>query len=363
MSAMYEGGGTFQAGKFNPEFEPVGHRRNDFTPTIKTGRGKLDSLKIRVHEYKILDPRLNGTIFQVNHEGEILSEYRNKRITVKEQGITTSYALVKLVNTTYCVIMINAKVEKERYMSGLTLTGIQMTLNRHKIISVTLSELLQSNVTDVDICADARVSMPVQDAYFSELVKLYKASPLLKKGYRFFGSSKNKGLQFSTRENASPSNPFFKIYSKSIELNGSVFADAFGLEIDPMLRFEATIKDKKHAASITKETGVLIEMTISGIIQFLYLEEGRSALSVMNHLLCKHIETTPVTRLLLNCQADTLCLSILSHLDLSSAIVFVSKHATNKQQSHLLKKRLIRVNAALMEAKGMILPNPFDIKI
>lgn len=113
-----------------------------------------------------------------------------------------------------------------------------------------MPKLLSSELTDIDFCKD--IVIPEVD--YNDLIETIKnnakPSKLHSKGYNIFNDKDNKGIEFSSRKKATPTNPFFKIYNKYLDSYSSAHSDFFthyGIETTSELhRIEFTLKNKKH---------------------------------------------------------------------------------------------------------------------
>ena len=230
----------------------------------------VDSLKIRIpiEKVKILDSLLStenwilvnaDTGEQADFEGYDL-EFKRRAKTIKENGITTRFAIEKQqigfktgVTVEYLVILFNSKLLKERYFEGITDENIDLIyeyLVEYKVAFFSFIDFLSAECTDVDFKKDINY-----ESDFSALTKtLYgqtKESRDSGKGAYRLNRKNNQGIQFSRRETTQfKTNPYLKIYHKGVELeyNSTEFRDLYLADINchNRIRIEATVKNKRH---------------------------------------------------------------------------------------------------------------------
>jgi len=226
---------------------------------------KIDSFKIRIlkSDCQAIDKRLMEYWGEVSENGEITDSetWKRKSLQIKENGISTHYALQKLVGkekliSEYVVILINAKLLKQDYFKGITRETIEEVykiLMEQNIVHFGIAKLLYSPVTDLDICADFNLEKSDQWApMIDNFKKLTKPTTNEGAGYSATCNESIKIIQWSKRKIASITYPHVKIYAKSLELlvKSNHFKLSFGIEApDTLARLEATIKNADHYKS------------------------------------------------------------------------------------------------------------------
>lgn len=159
-------------------------------------------------------------------------------------------------HTKFIQVMITAKLLKDDYFDGLNMSNIDEVYNyiiEDGVLRITKEHLLNSYVTDIDICRDFKASIDdfkKLKAYMLELVILSKESVLYSKR---IDSKDVFGIQYNERHKATPSKPFAKLYFKTKELTekSKDFYTANLQEFEKELfegvaRLEVTIKAYKH---------------------------------------------------------------------------------------------------------------------
>ena len=227
----------------------------------------IDSFKMRVplsvvHFY---DSQLIDRWTYVSECGVIdSSDFKHRRIKHDEHGIKTSF-LIELPRGKYqkekqLTILINSKLLAKSYFRGINYrnwTVIYERIMNLGYFHIKPIDFLSAHITDVDIKRDFRASSRQEQEYIVSMFKAStKASQERDKGAKVFNKSSNLGIMWSTRDRATNSNPFVKLYAKDLDFkhqpDSQRFAHKFGhTELKPILRLEATIKDKRHFHYLT----------------------------------------------------------------------------------------------------------------
>ena len=122
-----------------------------------------------------------------------------------------------------------------------------------EVVQFSLKELLKSECTDIDFKKDFKAEDQDMKEAFDLMRENSRPSSDYDKGNKLFWRKDNKGLQFNKRTTTKiKTAPFFKIYSKTLDLlnKSNVFAYAHFKEIPlDLWRMEFTIKNKKHLES------------------------------------------------------------------------------------------------------------------
>jgi len=230
--------------------------------TLKSDLITVDSLKLRlsIDKVQILNESLNSHWIEVNElTGEIRTdkEFKDSAYYVKNQGISTRYALEKQPTKDktvkqFLVIAVNAKMLGSLYFDGLTpenLIEVYNYLISQKVVSFSYKDFLNSECTDVDYKKD--FICPDIDLLIKKLSSLTIQSNRKGEGFQMFNKENNKGIQWADRKTTSISKaPYIKIYSKHLDLisQSKEFRQTFlqDKEIKNLTRVEFTIKNKKH---------------------------------------------------------------------------------------------------------------------
>jgi len=242
---------------------------------------KIDSLQIRIPKYKVnyIDPTFANKYIKVYkdqnnnmsiHDNTINLD-KNKASTVN--GIKTRIAEMHVMtgqstSEKQIIIQVNAKKLKERYLEGISWNTIHLIyeyLMKLEIVQFSYDDFLSSYVSDIDFCYDFTTSPETMKKGNRELYNNIKPScrSYVKQPWN---RKENVGINFNTRENATPSRPHIKIYHKTLELlyhdKGSAeFARTYLKNIDfkDIGRLEYTIKNREHRKRLKIECTTLSE--------------------------------------------------------------------------------------------------------
>lgn len=224
----------------------------------------IDSLKIRIpfSRVEILDTNLGANFIVFNEKtSEVSEEESFKKNSLKHsvKGVTTYYGLERQVNamgivSEYLVILFNSKLVYDRYFEGITNGNIGLIYDRlisMSIVSFDYDTFLSGECTDVDYKKD--IECKQYRKAISLIEQNAKAHKKINKGCNHFNAIGNVGIEFGKRITATESYPFVKIYHKGIELGGNKslafymeYLSNLGVDMDNLIRIEATIKNRKH---------------------------------------------------------------------------------------------------------------------
>ena len=222
----------------------------------------LDSTKVRIPfgRVNVLDSRLNENRYESNDAGELISEWKNKSLKIKNKGITTHYRIEKQVASdkrtySFLVILFNSKLLKERYLEGVTIGNISVVYNelmKQGVAFFSYEDFMNfGELTDTDYKNDIVTTSHV--SVYSRLNDSAKSHKQIHRGCNLFNEFTNKGIQFGDRKKATPAYPFLKFYSKYLELFGNresdsyLFASTYGITVNKdTIRTEFTVKNKKQ---------------------------------------------------------------------------------------------------------------------
>lgn len=221
---------------------------------------KIDSLKLRIPRHKVsyVDETFASEYQKIFIETGVIEDHVNldKHKVNVTFGISSRIAVFHSLQggmaEEQIVIQCNAKQLKEKYFEGITKNTVkelyEYIISLH-IIYVDFDTFLDAYVSDIDICWDTIVPPKNMIEANQEIFSNIKPSH-----YKFVGKpfrkQTNIGIQFNTREKATPSKPYCKIYHKTIELmyNSFEFAEKFlkGQDYQDIGRIEYCIKNSKH---------------------------------------------------------------------------------------------------------------------
>lgn len=221
---------------------------------------KIDSLKLRIPRYKVsyVDETFAEEYQKVFIKTGMIEEHVNldKHKVDVTKGISTRIAVFHSLQggkaEEQIVIQCNAKQLKQKYFQGITKKTIKdiysYIINLH-IIYVDFETFLDAYVSDIDLCYDVKVTPKAMIEANQEIYRNIKHDCFKYVG-KPFRKQTNIGLQFNSREKATPSKPYCKLYHKTTELlyNSNEFAEAFlqGQDYSDIGRIEFCIKNAKH---------------------------------------------------------------------------------------------------------------------
>jgi len=231
-------------------------------------RAKFDSFTISIpfDSCTIVDSTFGESFIKVysnTAEIEENKDFYNNYITKKDSKTQTfvKYKIVEQLTAKgrakFVQIMLTSKLLLKDYFQGINLQNIDFILDRinsEQIIYIDKKNLLNANVTDIDICKDFRLNTK----QFNELKKAMEQNVLPnKQKYVESKSERAKelfGLQLNSRAKATPTNPFAKLYCKTIELqkkSKDFYIQNLQEHHDKIIkqgiaRFEVTIKAQRH---------------------------------------------------------------------------------------------------------------------
>ena len=239
---------------------------NKNIPIGFTSLTEIDSLKIRIpfKNIKVIDYRLEATRFTTFEGGELIEEFKKNALIFEEHGVKTRFAIEvmpmdnKGFKKKFLTIGFNSKLLKHRYFEGITKNNIDVIYNEliaFGVADFTLQSLLEGFVTDMDWKTDTLCSLDEHIMIRKHVIINARSSNSADIGYRLFNKKTNQGIQFSDRKtNSFKTNPFFKMYWKSLELRNKSkeFYKKYlqGQNIDNINRFETTIKNNEHLKSL-----------------------------------------------------------------------------------------------------------------
>ena len=263
----------------------------------------IDSLKVRLplSKVKVLNDSLSEMILYVSQStGDILDEKERKKIEVGElhKGIKITFrreiqagqyvaqAGERKGSVEYFVMLINAKALEQDYFTGITESTVFKLyeyLMKSEAVYFPYQLMFEFECTDIDFKKDYFQDPAIQHQALQNMHGRAISSPAHGQGVKSLfknkiqGTNYYTGIQFNERKTATQKAPFFKIYSKTNNLQdtgkdgSNIFAMAClkeGKEGYPAIpqnlyRNEFTIKDKKHLAKfgIGNTFAALIELT------------------------------------------------------------------------------------------------------
>jgi|TARA_R110002124_G_C8901472_1_gene509875 hypothetical protein len=207
----------------------------------------------------------NGTYFKVYLDSQL--NY------VNGQRITESYL----------TILVNSKLLQKEYFKGITKDTFQALYNyvmSTDTFSCSYESFKNARYNDTDICFDFISSIPE----FNQLHKSLKISFINPSLLHSVSKADNLGMWTPSakqpRQQATPSKPYIKFYSKELDMtyNSTAFAQAYLQPSDytNVFRFECTIGNSKHkkrlGISSIKTIWELLNTDLQSIVQSMVKE-------------------------------------------------------------------------------------------
>lgn len=261
-------------------------------------------MKIRIPTslVTVLDESIFDTYSEINDSTAELTpeppKHKTKEFYISESS-KIKFSIINRVTSTgsqeCIVILLNSKFCKDRYFEGIHFDIIENIYNeiiKLKVIDIDFETFLRSDVTDIDLKLDERMSQLSWSKNIDLFKKNTKASPLANKGYKPFPPTSQRplqnGLQFSNRKGATDARPFIKLYwkggellSESIEFYKEHIENKIDFEeLKKVVRVEVTIKNKNHA----KRCGIE-DCTLLGILSL----RQDSLLKAFQYMMQKYI--------------------------------------------------------------------------
>lgn len=221
---------------------------------------KIDSLKIRIPKNLVtyVDDTFAEKYQKIYLKTGVIEDQINKdmhKVDITD-GISSRIQVFNSLQggkaEEQIVIQCNAKQLKDKYFKGITWETLPLLYKYIidlEIIAFEYEAFLDAYVSDIDYCYDVRVQPKALIESNKEIYEHLKPS-CFKYVSKPFRSNTNVGIQFNTREKATPGKPYVKIYHKTLELqNKSIeFAEKYlkGQDYIDIGRLEYTIKNSKH---------------------------------------------------------------------------------------------------------------------
>lgn len=233
------------------------------------GTPKVDSCRISIPltECQIIDTNLIDRIHTQSTNadtGEVIKEnFKNGEPTVIENEDGTYlkfwkenqffYSQGRKTPTLYITFLINSKHLGNRYFEGITtdtLKDIYTYIQSFKIVSFSFESLYNARYNDTDICIDFNSTID----QFGTLKKNIKSITTKPTMWHEARNDNNSGIWTPTkdkpRDNAKPSTPFVKFYSKHEDFTyqSISFAKTYLTpnQYEDLYRIEVTVKNSKH---------------------------------------------------------------------------------------------------------------------
>lgn len=230
----------------------------------------VDSFKVRIpfEQVGAIPEGLNIELEITNkHSGEVLSHWslaelglntRTRSVNVSNDrratyvSVSIAQRTISKIQRTYLELKITSKLLKQNYYSGITLQTLPLIVEYLNSVGVAITEtqLLKSEITDTDFRQDITI-LPER---WQDIVTHIKAQAIpstqVGRGFNVFSRKDNVGIEFASRSKATLSNPFVKIYSKTLDSLSEAhknFFEHYKLSTpENLFRVEFTLKNKEH---------------------------------------------------------------------------------------------------------------------
>lgn len=235
----------------------------------------FDSFKLRfpLDEVDVINSTLLSSKVRTitdKETGEIIreEEFKSKSFQAEFDYYNIHFAVSETFNRTELIILVNSKLLEGAYMDGITMNNIELVYNRlmsAKVVYMDFNTFLGGSVSDLDVKQDTLIdSVELFDECTLDMERMSIAKKKAGHGVNRVYQSTNKGIEWNTRNNATPSNPFLKVYHKGIESRNSKNASFFQYYNVPIssntVRIEGTIKNKKHFKKYGIESTRLVHL-------------------------------------------------------------------------------------------------------
>jgi hypothetical protein len=231
---------------------------------------------IEIINNNLLDKRIKSEIN--TRTGEVIEETPIKKNSLKilRNGYHIYFGIQRFPDKDFLVIHINSYLLENRYLEGISMQNIELiytNIMKCEVVKLTFEDFLSKGIlSDIDIKKDVTIS---KDEFRKGIKELHKASLSRKAvglGSNPFNNNNNLGIEWNSREKATPTAPFIKIYCKELQ---SVMKDAKLLKdeeqpffetyvghqnLKDVVRIETTIKNLKSARRYGIENLSLLEV-------------------------------------------------------------------------------------------------------
>lgn len=291
------------------------------TQTINTETGEVIKSKIS-----------NGTPTVIENEDGTYLKFWKENQFFYENGIR--------IPTIYITFLVNSKHLGKDYFKGITqetLPKIHRYIESFNIVSFPYETLLKARYNDTDICIDFNSTKSEFEALKSN-VKSLSIKPDL---WYTANQKNNSGIWTPTkdkpRDNAKPTTPFIKFYSKEedFKFQSITFANAYLQEqaYKNVYRLEATIKNSEHKKRLginkQNEFGQFLKLDLQLLLQQIVKEYFENT----TKLILKNNDLTPVDKVMIDL-INKLILSGATNKELYS--VFNRKDVSRQAKNNLI---------------------------
>lgn len=350
---------------------------------IPLNKVKIDSFRLLIpfELIKVIDTTFESKVFAKIYDTGEIEELENQEIksTIFKTitGINCRFSIhyhfnEKREQQKYLGIIVNAKMLKEDYFTGINKSNIHKTfefINSTGVIEINKEDFINAKVVDTDICID----LLLKNSTCKQLVTTIHQIAIPKKETSVisFNSKTNTGIQFGHRLSVGKSylnKQFLKYYAKLVSLKydtknieffetyikpkmfeKTLFADQQEYKNpfndDNLVRMETTLKNKDHWKTYGKKVETLKDL-IQLELDYSYFKRPQAIYMTAFKNIVEREDLTPTERLYL---IHMKTLSNLYSIDVQDTIPFVVNEIfPYKSESKALKQERSRLKQKLL---------------
>lgn len=259
----------------------------------------VDSLTILVPQNLCsFDTSLVGKIYEIDEDGEVLS-MKNKPTIYDENGIFVKMLAVSLFGSDFFSLTISSKIMRFDYLKGLNFESIYSFLVTTFPIKISREAFMDCLVYDVDFFVDFELDYHLYNSLLTSYHSVPGSKLYYTKAESILDKRKLTGITFVSRDRATVSSPFVKVYSKLDELTSrsSLFLSVYPIAVkENHRRLEVTVKNRKHFISLVS-SGVLSRFYDDKkfTLGTLFSINDLSICAIVNSLFQRHVGTTMIS--------------------------------------------------------------------
>lgn len=336
------------------------------TPAIDSFKYRIPLSRITILNNNILDKTIQVT---TNVEtGEVISEkpIQANSLKIQRNGYHIHFGILKLPTETALTVLINSKLLEHEYLNGITVMNIE-TIYKNvmecKVFECSLEDFMMlGNISDVDIKKDVKCDEETFRLSIKELDKFSKATRKKNFGVNIFDQKNNLGVEWNSRERATASNPFMKIYYKPIE---SRISDAKQLERDETPFFDTycnakMIENRVRVEVTLKNLGTAKQYGINSmrLIDFINTD-GAILDKIINDILSKNVEERLPKPRKAKSELSGMDMFVFAHIDLliqqnhsiETIVENMQSYYSDKQSKWRIKTKILDIYTKQFDGK------------
>ena len=330
---------------------------------------KIDSFSLLIpfeednKDALIVSSTFNEPYQKVYYTGETEEDFNFYNNYQKIDDFNTStfikYKVVRRLwngeNKSFVQVMLTSKLLLNNYFTGINKNNIDLILDRinnDNIVYLDKNTLLNSFVTDIDLCKDYEVNKDQFIELKQQLISLVIDSKQSVINSKRINSNDMFGIQYNERHKATPAKPFAKLYFKTAELiNKSKDFYIKNLQHHSkqinkgIARFEVTIKASQHK----KKLGIEKVKTLNDLLNLDHKELNRIYNSIVNEYYTAsnkikntNTEKMSTSNLIISKLIDKI-LQLDNSITTAELIHIVCVDISDRKQKHLAKNKILEV--------------------